>query len=73
MVFRPAVKDGVGSSYRPLFQMLLQPRHQLDEIAGLVAAVQLEFQDAVPGILAGAGGAGHGENIGALGDAAAGA
>ena len=38
-----------------LLEVLFQPRHQLDEIAGPVAGVELEDQDAVPGVLAGAG------------------
>lgn len=51
-------------------QMFLQARHQFDEIAGPVAAVELEAQDIVPAILAGAGGAGQGEEIGAARDTA---
>src|SRR5215831_3827396 len=45
--------------------MLLQPRHQLDEIAGAKAIVQLVHEDAFPGVAAGAGRARQGEKIGA--------
>src|SRR5262249_48790327 len=36
-------------------QVLVKPRHDLDEIAGPVAVVELMHEDVVPGILAGAG------------------
>ena len=52
---------------------LHQPRHDLDEIAGPVADVELPFEDAVPAILHRAGRAGQGEEIGAARDPAAGA
>ena len=52
------------------FRVLLQPRHQLDQVAGPVPGIELEQQDVVPGILAGAGAARQGEQIGAVGDAA---
>ena len=52
--------------------MLFQPRQQLDEIAGSVAVVELVLEDAVPGVLAGAVGAGQGEQIGPVGDAGGG-
>ena len=42
-----------------------QPGHDLDEIAGPVADIELPFQDAVPAILHRAGRAGQGEQIGA--------
>lgn len=51
--------------------MFFEARHDFNEIAGTVAVVQLEFQDALPGIPAGAGGTGDTENIGALRDSAA--
>src|SRR5215472_16086082 len=50
------------------FQMLLQARHQLDEVARPEAVVELVHEDAFPGVAAGAGGAGQGEQIGAAGD-----
>ena len=53
--------------------MLVQPRHDLDEIAGLVADIELVFQDRVPTILDRAGRAGQGEQIGAAGHAGRGA
>ena len=42
--------------------MLVQPRHDLDEIARHVAVVELRFEDAVPGVLAGARRAGQHED-----------
>ena len=48
------------------FLVLFQPRHDLDEVAGLVADVELPFQDAVPAVLHRAGRAGQGEEIGAV-------
>ena len=49
--------------------MFLQARHQFDEVAGLVADVQLVDQDLVPAVLAGPGRARQHEDIGAVGDA----
>src|SRR5580658_10050818 len=51
-----------------LTQMLLQPRHQLDQIARPKPVVQLVPQNILPGVAAGAGRAGEGEEIGAAGD-----
>ena len=53
--------------------MLLQARHDLDEIAGTVAVVELPLEDVVPRILAGAGRARQAEDVGALRQAGAGA
>src|SRR5580700_8724664 len=53
--------------------LLLQPGHQLDEIAGAEAVVELMDEDAVPGVAAGAGRAGQREQIGAAGDPSGGA
>src|SRR6516162_2262034 len=36
-------------------EMLLQPRHQLDEVARAEAVVELVHEDALPGVAAGAG------------------
>ena len=36
-------------------QMLVEPRHDLDEIAGPVAVIELVHEDLVPGVAAGAG------------------
>ena len=52
---------------------LHQPRHQLDEIAGAETAVELVLEDHVPTVLHRAGRAGQREDIGAAGDAGAGA
>src|SRR5262245_47061659 len=49
--------------------VLLQARHDLDEVAGAVAVVELVHQDAVPGVAAGAGRARQAEDIGAVGQA----
>ena len=50
-------------------QMLVEPRHDLDEVAGPVAVVELVHEDLVPGIAAGAGRARQAEDIGRAGDA----
>lgn len=42
--------------------MLVQPRHDLHKITRAVAVVELQGEDPVPGILAGAGGAGQAED-----------
>src|SRR5579864_8096406 len=55
------------------FQMFLEPRHQLDEVARPVPVVELVLDDVVPTIAAGAGRAGQGEEIGAAGDTGGGA
>ena len=52
---------------------LRQPRHDLDEGAGAVAVVQLEFEDAFPGVLAGARRARQRKDQRAFGETAAGA
>ncbi len=44
--------------------MLVEAGHDLDEVAGAVAVVELVQQDAVPGVLAGAGRAGDAEDVG---------
>lgn len=44
--------------------MLFEPGHDLDEIAGHVAIVELMDEDAVPAVPAGAGTARKGEEIG---------
>src|SRR5438552_7801696 len=69
---RPSV-----SSRRPLrlppAQVLVEARHDLDEIAGAVAVVELVQQNFVPGVAAGAGRAGQAEDVGRAGDAGGGA
>jgi hypothetical protein len=49
-------------------QMLLQPGHQFDKVAGAKAVVELVHENALPGVAAGAGRARQGEEIGAAGD-----
>src|SRR6478736_4834989 len=51
----------------------VQARHQLGEVAGTEADVELLAQDVVPAVLAGAGRAGQREDIGRVGDARGGA
>src|SRR5579862_2238589 len=53
--------------------MLLQARHQLDEIARAKAVVELVDEDPLPGVAAGAGGTREREQIGAAGDPGGGA
>src|SRR5436309_11526851 len=53
--------------------MLLQAGHQLDEVAGAEAVVELVDEDALPGVPAGARRAGQREQIGAAGDPGGGA
>src|SRR6266700_7088461 len=49
-------------------QMLIQARHDLDEVARAIAIVELMHEDLVPGIAAGAGRARQAEDIGRAGD-----
>src|SRR5580698_172151 len=49
--------------------MLVEPRHDLDEIAWPVTVIELMHQNLVPGVLAGAGRARQAEDIGRAGDA----
>src|SRR5689334_9775807 len=55
-----------------LLQMLLQARHELDQVAGAVPVVELRLQD-LPAVAAGAGRARQREEVSAAGDAAGGA
>src|SRR5580693_5971356 len=48
--------------------MLLQPGHQLDEVARPEAIVELVHEDALPGVAAGARRARQGEEVSAAGD-----
>src|SRR6266446_10129153 len=50
------------------FQMFLQARHQLDEIARPETVVELVDEDALPGVAAGAGRTRQRKEIGAAGD-----
>ena len=43
-------------------QVFIKPWHDFHEIAGHVAIIQLLFENAVPAVLAGAGGAGQAED-----------
>src|SRR6185295_2121553 len=62
--------NGSATSWNLAF---VQARHELGEVAGAEADVELETQDVVPAVLAGAGRAGQREDIGAVGDARGGA
>src|SRR4051812_36109011 len=53
-------------------QVLLQPRHDLDEIAGLAAVIELGFENAFPCVAAGPGRTGEAKDEFALGDAGGG-
>src|SRR5262245_20356232 len=63
-----SLSDGM-QALRARLQMLLQARHQLDQVAWPVAAVELPFENIIPTVAAGAGRAGEGEEIGAAGHA----
>ena len=54
-------------------QMFVEPRHDLDEIAGARAVVELGGEDAVPAVAAGAGRSWQAEDEGRTGDAGGGA
>src|ERR1700740_3489452 len=56
-----------------LAAVFFQPRHDLDEVAGSVAVIELPLENAVPGVPAAARRPRQAKNVGALGDAAAGA
>src|SRR5260370_29878222 len=62
---RIAVSSGVRLAG---LQMLLEPRHELDQVAGAKTVVELVHENAVPGIAAGARRARQGEEIGAAGE-----
>ncbi len=64
----PASAGMSGSGLR--FDVLLQPRHQLDEVAGPVPAIELPQQNIVPGFLHRTRTARQGEQVGAAGNAA---
>src|SRR5690606_22186233 len=62
-----------GKSAEPsaaALQVLVEPRHDLDEVAWHVAVVELRLEDAVPGVAAGAGRARQHEDEGRVDDAA---
>src|ERR671936_927113 len=50
------------------FQVFPQPRHQLDEVAGAKAVVELVHENVFPSVPAGARRAGQRKQIGAAGD-----
>ena len=52
--------------------MLLEARHELDQVAGPQPRVELVVQDALPGVAAGARRARQGEQVGAVRDPAEG-
>ena len=57
--------DEQASLSAAALQMLVEPRHDLHEIARHMPVVELWLQYAVPGVLAGAGRAGQREDEGA--------
>src|SRR6516165_1334802 len=68
MTARPIAASCRAAASDLLLQMLLQPRHQLDEVARAEAVVELVHEDALPGVAAGAGRARQGEEVGAACD-----
>src|SRR3954470_6659163 len=66
-------RSGADRLVLAALQMLLQPRHDLDEIAGLVAIIELGREDAFPSVTAGPGRAGEAKDEFPLGDAGGGA
>src|SRR5712691_9715849 len=54
-------------------QVLVEARHDLDEVARAIAVVELVQQDVVPSVLAGARRARQAEDVGGAGDARGGA
>lgn len=66
--------DDVGDyrAWRTSGKMLFQPRHQFDQIAGPVPAVELIAKDIIPAVLAGPGGTGQGKQISPVRDTAGG-
>src|SRR6516165_5349322 len=69
MTARPIAASCRAAASDLLLQMLLQPRHQLDEVARAEAVVELVHEDPLPGVAARAGRARQGEEVGAAGDA----
>jgi hypothetical protein len=60
--------SGQAAGSESAFQVFLQPRHQLDEVARAEAVVELVDEDALPGVAAGARRARQREEIGAAAD-----
>src|ERR1700734_1475632 len=48
--------------------MLIEPRHDLDEVTGSIAVIELMDQNLVPGVTAGAGRAWQAEDVGGARD-----
>src|ERR1700723_2885167 len=48
--------------------MLIEPRHDLDEVTGSIAVIELMDQNLVPGVTAGAGRTRQAEDVGGAGD-----
>src|SRR5215831_8641826 len=67
-VGRNALTLSAIHSTRSRFQMFLQSRHQLDEIARAEAVVELVDEDTLPGVAAGARGPWQGEEVRTAGD-----
>ena len=68
MTVRPIAGSYRAAASDLFLEMLLQPGHQLDKVAGAEAVVELVHEDALPGVAAGAGRARQGEEISAAGD-----
>lgn len=64
--------DDIGDyrAWQASGKMFFQPRHQFDQIAGPVPAVELIAQNIIPAILAGAGRTGQSKQVGSVGNPA---
>src|SRR5438270_513777 len=65
---KPIAGSPRAGDFESTLQMLLQARHQLDEIAGTKAVVELVHEDPLPGVAAGARRTGQSKEVGAAGD-----
>src|SRR5262249_5736433 len=65
---RPIAASRRGAGSDSAFEVLLQPGHQLDEIAWPKAVVELVNDYTFPGVATGAGRSRKGEQVGAAGD-----
>src|SRR5260370_37476771 len=64
----PIAGSSRAAGFDSAFEMFLQARHQLDEVARAKAVIELVHEDALPGVAAGARRAGQSAEISAAGD-----
>ncbi len=62
-----AACDPIRPDRRAPTQVFIEARHDLDEVAGAMAVVELRVQDPVPGVAAGSGRARQHEDVGGVG------